>query len=147
MSEAADVVATDVIMRTVVRILIPFIQLFGLYILVHGHATPGGGFQGGIIIGSAFILLALAYGLPEAKRRFALKIRLPMEGVGGILYILIGVTCIVAGGYFLQYGIVPLPFPPHTTSEILISAIEIGIGITVAAAITTIFFTMAEEGQ
>ena len=143
MSEDVDVVARDVIIRTVARVLTPFIQLFGLYIIIHGHATPGGGFQGGVIIASSFILLALAYDLSEAERRFGLKIRLLMKSAGVVFYALVGITCILSGGYFLQYSVVPLPFPPQIVSEILISAVEVSIGITVLAAITIIFYTIA----
>lgn len=143
MSETIDVVAGDVIVRTIARLLTPFIQLFGLYIILHGHATPGGGFQGGVIIGSSFILIALAYGLPEAERRFSVKIRLIMKSVGVLFYALVGIICVLAGGYFLQYDVVPLPFPPQIVSGILISAIEVCIGITVLAAITIIFYTIA----
>jgi multicomponent Na+:H+ antiporter subunit B len=59
----------DVIIQTVCRILIPFIQLFGLYVIVHGHHSPGGGFQGGVILAASFILLCVAYDINEVKRR------------------------------------------------------------------------------
>ena len=49
----------SVIVKTVCRILVPFIQMFGLYVIMHGHSSPGGGFQGGVILGSSFILLSL----------------------------------------------------------------------------------------
>jgi len=134
----------DVIVRTIARLVAPFIQLFGLYVLMHGHVSPGGGFQAGVIIASSFILLALALGLPESKERFKKTIRLPMESSGPLIFALIGVTCILAGGYYLQYGIAFL-FPPAVVSAILISAVEIGIGITVLAMIVTIFYAMAGD--
>ena len=46
----------DLIVRTVCRLMLPFIQLFGLYVIAHGHHSPGGGFQGGVILGSSLIL-------------------------------------------------------------------------------------------
>ena len=62
----------DIIIRTVCRLLVPFVQLFGLYVIMHGHSSPGGGFQGGVIIASSFILLAMGDGYDEVKRRFSL---------------------------------------------------------------------------
>ncbi len=144
MSEVEVLFGDDVIVRTIARLLTPFIQLFGLYVIMHGHASPGGGFQGGVIIGASFILLALALGLPEAKERLKESVRLPLESTGVSLYALIGIACILAGGYFLQYRMAVL-FPPHVVSEILISAVEIGIGITVMAMIVTIFYSMAGD--
>ena len=144
MSEVEVLFGDDVIVRTIARLLTPFIQLFGLYVIMHGHASPGGGFQGGVIIGASFILLAISLGLPEAKKRLKESARLPMEGAGVLLYALIGIACILAGGYFLQYRMEFL-FPPHVVSEILISAVEICIGITVMAMIVTIFYSMAGD--
>jgi len=67
MTRATD----DVIIRTVARVLIPFIQLFALYVIMHGHHSPGGGFQGGVILGASFILYLLTHGLEEAKARMS----------------------------------------------------------------------------
>jgi multicomponent Na+:H+ antiporter subunit B len=55
------------IVRTVTNILYPFIILFGFYIIMHGHLTPGGGFQGGAVVASAFALLAISYGALKIK--------------------------------------------------------------------------------
>jgi len=51
---------TSIVIRTVSRIIIPFIQIFGLYTIIHGEASPGGGFQGGVILGTSIILLTIA---------------------------------------------------------------------------------------
>ena len=53
----------DTIIRFVARQIVPFIQLFALYVVAHGHHSPGGGFQGGVILGASFILLAISYDL------------------------------------------------------------------------------------
>jgi len=133
----------DVIVRTIARLMTPFIQLFALYILMHGHATPGGGFQAGVIMAASFILIAIALGLPEAKDRVKQKARLPMESFGPLNFVVIGIICMVCGGYYLQYTKVPLLPSPQAVSAILISAVEVGIGVTVMAMVTTIFFSMA----
>ncbi len=58
------------IIRTIARKLFPFIFLFGFYLTLHGHLSPGGGFQGGVVIGTGVILLGLAYGVRETEKRF-----------------------------------------------------------------------------
>jgi len=132
----------DLIVRTIARLMTPFIQLFALYILMHGHATPGGGFQAGVIMAASFILIAIALGLDEAKNRVKQKARLLLESFGPINYAVIGITCIIFGGHYLQYAVVPLLPSPQAVSAVLISAVEVGIGITVMAMVTTIFFCM-----
>ncbi|MDI6889047.1 MAG: MnhB domain-containing protein [Methanocellales archaeon] len=133
----------DVIVRTIARLMTPFIQLFALYVLMHGHATPGGGFQAGVIIAASFILVAIALGLEEAKDRVKQKVRLPMESFGPLNFVVVGVVCMICGGYYLQYTIVPLLPSLQAVGAVLISAVEVGIGVTVMAMVTTIFFSMA----
>ena len=58
-----------IVIRTISKALIPFIQLFALYVVAHGGIRPGGGFQGGIIFGSSIILYILAFGMPEGRKR------------------------------------------------------------------------------
>ncbi|MDD4457744.1 MAG: MnhB domain-containing protein, partial [Syntrophotalea acetylenica] len=72
----------DLIVRTAVRLLVPFIQLFGLYVIVHGHYSPGGGFQGGVILGSSFILLALAFDLRTSLRFLSVRVNAVLSNVG-----------------------------------------------------------------
>ena len=123
------------IIKTVCRILVPFIQMFGLYVIMHGHSSPGGGFQGGVILGSSFILLSLAYGIDEVKRRFSLAWLTVLTSFGVFLYAGIGVLCLVLGANFLDYGVLPVVEP----RSIGMLGIEIGVGITVMAAVISIF--------
>jgi multicomponent Na+:H+ antiporter subunit B len=57
----------SVIVRTISRSIYPFILVFGFYIVIHGHLTPGGAFPGGVLLASAAILLTLAYGISVKK--------------------------------------------------------------------------------
>ncbi|HHT69769.1 MAG TPA: hypothetical protein GXZ85_11005, partial [Firmicutes bacterium] len=54
---------SDIIVQVVTRMMIPYLQLYGLYIILYGHNSPGGGFAGGTIIASSLILYVLAFGL------------------------------------------------------------------------------------
>ena len=125
----------DLIVRMVCRGLAPFIQLFGLYVIMHGHSSPGGGFQGGVILASSFILLAMAEGSETLRRRLSLTALTGFMSAGVLLYAGIGVVCVVLGANYLDYGV--LPFSEPRSVGMLV--IEIGIGITVTAAMLSIF--------
>ena len=125
----------DLIIRMVCRGLAPFIQLFGLYVIMHGHSSPGGGFQGGVILASSFILLAMAEGSEMLRRRLSLTALTGFMSAGVLLFAGIGVVCLVLGANYLDYGV--LPFSEPRSVGMLV--IEIGIGITVTAAMLSIF--------
>ena len=125
----------DLIVRMVCRGLVPFIQLFGLYVIMHGHSSPGGGFQGGVILASSFILLAMAEGRETFRRRLSLTALTGFMSAGVLLYAGIGVVCVVLGANYLDYGV--LPFSEPRSVGMLV--IEVGIGITVTAAMLSIF--------
>ena len=125
----------DLIVRMVCRGLAPFIQLFGLYVIMHGHSSPGGGFQGGVILASSFILLAMAEGSETLRRRLSLTALTGFMSAGVLLYAGIGVVCLVLGANYLDYGV--LPFSEPRSVGMLV--IEVGIGITVTAAMLSIF--------
>src|SRR5665811_487066 len=76
----------SVIVDLAVRILVPFIQIFALYVVTHGHYSPGGGFQGGAILAASILLLRLSLGQEHAARRFPTKVMLPLGGLGVLIY-------------------------------------------------------------
>jgi multicomponent Na+:H+ antiporter subunit B len=137
----------DVVIRTVSRIAVPFIQLFALYTIIHGTTGAGGGFQGGVIFASSFILFGIAFGVAEAKGRFGEMPITLMSSTGVLLFALIGLLCLVLGGNYLDYGVIPLPLAPAEVRSVMAEAVEIGIGITVLAVIVSIFYdvTAAED--
>ena len=131
-----------IVIRTVARALIPFIQLFGLYVIAHGELGPGGGFQGGVILSSSIILYVIAFGMHEGRRRISEKIGDLLNSTGVLIYAGIGLLCLLAGGAYLEYAVLPLG-TAKLASHLGIYGIEIGVGITVAAVMITIFFEIA----
>ncbi|MCL5780896.1 MAG: DUF4040 domain-containing protein [Firmicutes bacterium] len=127
----------DVIRRTVVKFLIPFIQLFGLYVIAHGELGPGGGFQGGVILGVSVIVYSLVFTLKEGEKRMSVKMSDLLVSKGALIYGGIGVACLFLGGNYLQYNV--LFGDPKLGSHLGILGIEIGVGITVAAVMITLF--------
>jgi multicomponent Na+:H+ antiporter subunit B len=134
----------NVIIKTICRMLIPFIQLFAIYVITHGHYSPGGGFQGGVILGASFILLVIAYGLEESRRRMSLKALTIYASLGLFIYSGIGALCLLMGANYLDYAKLPLPISSIPTIRAMgILGIEIGVGIGVMAIMISIFLVIA----
>lgn len=130
-----DIRDQSIVIRIIARGLVPFVQLFGLYVIMHGHSSPGGGFQGGVILGASFILLSIADSVEEARRRFSLRTMTLYNSAGVSLYAGLGLVCLLLGGNFLDYGVLPIT----DARSIGMLVIEIGVGLTVMAAMASIF--------
>jgi multicomponent Na+:H+ antiporter subunit B len=141
-------VTDDIIIRTVARILIPFIQLYALYVIMHGHHSPGGGFQGGVILSASFILYLLTHGLEEAKLRMSEAKAGIFSSFGVLLYSGIGLLCLLLGSNYLDYGELStiLRVMPAQARSLGILGVEIGVGIAVMAVMFSIFFDISTGG-
>ncbi len=139
----------DIIIQTICRFFIPFMQVYGLYVLVHGHGSPGGGFQGGCIFAASFILMAILYDLSEVKRRFSEKLNVVFFSLGVFIFVGVGWLCLLLGGNFLDYGKLSkiLPADPVMARYYSIAVIEIGIQITVMAIMVSIFVDLLTGGE
>jgi multicomponent Na+:H+ antiporter subunit B len=133
-----------VIERAIAKLLIPFIQLYGIYIIVHGKIAPGGGFQGGVIIGASVILYVIVFGMEEGRKWVSQKVSDILNSTGVLLFGGIGLLCILAGGMYLEYTKLS-EANPILASKLGIYGIEIGIGITVAAVMIILFFDTARR--
>jgi len=142
-------VTDDIIIKTVARILIPFIQLYALYVIMHGHYSPGGGFQGGVILGASFILYVLTHGLEEAKTRMSEMKAGIFSSFGLLIYSGIGLLCLVLGGNYLDYGKLStlLRVIPAQARSLGILGVEIGVGIAVMAVMFSVFFDISTGGE
>jgi multicomponent Na+:H+ antiporter subunit B len=135
-----EIEPASLVLSTGCRVLFPLILTFGTYIFAHGHLTPGGGFQGGAIIASGFLLIYL--GCREKRiNRFVSNLA---ESLGGLTFVVIGLLGLVFGGYFL------LNFLPKGTANALFSAgvipiIYIAIGFKVGSELAGIIDNLIEE--
>lgn len=134
------------ILRVVAKMLLPFILLFALYVQFHGDYGPGGGFQAGVIFAAGFILFSLVFGLNAAERivRPGWAERLAATGV--LLYGSVGVATMLLGGNFLGYDALN-PHHPEHGQHLGIFLIELGVGITVASVMVSIYFAFAGRGR
>ena len=139
----------DIIIETLARLLTPFIQAFALYVLCLGHYSPGGGFQGGVLVAASFILLVIAFDIKEAKKRLTEKWNIVLNSTGVLVYAGIGLLCLILGGNFLDYSVLSkiLPVGPEEARSLGILGVEIGVEITVAACLFSIFLDLASSGE
>lgn len=139
----------DIIVKTLSRLLIPFMQVYALYVLAHGHYSPGGGFQGGVILGASIILFVISFGLDNALRKISERLNTIMCSSGVFIYAGIGVLCLILGGNFLDYAeldkILHVGIPHARSLGIL--GIEVGVAITVMGACLSIFLDIATGGD
>ncbi len=125
------------------RLLIPFIQLYSYYVLAHGDLGPGGGFQGGVILGSSIILYVIAFGMDEGRKLLSQKLSDILTSAGVLVYAGIGIICLLVGGSYLEYG--HLFHNHHLGHHLGMYGVEIGVQITVASVMVTIFFEVAKK--
>jgi len=91
------------IVKTITRLTVGLILLYGIYIVLHGHLTPGGGFAGGVIIALSFIHLMLAFGKDVALKKVSKPIASLFESIGGLLFLSIALIGFVGGYFFLNF--------------------------------------------
>ena len=134
----------QVVLRVVAKVMIPFIIIFGLYVITHGDFGPGGGFQGGVILASAFILYGLIFGREELARAVP-PIAVEVAAVCGVLIFSgVGVWNLLSGGNFLDYSYIA-PHDPRLGEAWGIILIEYGVGLTVATVMIIIYNMIAER--
>jgi multicomponent Na+:H+ antiporter subunit B len=138
----------DIIIQTVCRIFIPFMQVYSLYVLAHGHSSPGGGFQGGCIFAASFVLMSIIYNLNEVKRHFTEEFSVFLASLGVFIFAGMGLLCLLLGGNFLDYGVLSeiLPVDSVMARYYGIAAIEIGVQITVMSIMVSIFLDLLTGG-
>lgn len=137
----------NVVIRTVSRLSVPFIQLFALYVIVHGASGAGGGFQGGVVFAASFILLLIAFGLIGVRSRFSGQGVMVLATAGIFIFAGIGLLCIAFSGNFLGYEAIALASGIPHLHALLIDLVEAGIGITVLAVMTSIILDFADKGS
>ncbi|WP_037493269.1 Na(+)/H(+) antiporter subunit B [Sneathiella glossodoripedis] len=135
----------DLVPHVVSKLLIPFVLLFGLYVQFHGDFGPGGGFQAGVIFAAGIILYSLVFGLEYAQKLIPLWAVELLLAVGVLLYGGVGVATMLYGGNFLDYNW--LSADPVAGQHLGILLVELGVGITVTAAMLAIFYGFANRNE
>ena len=98
------------IVRTIANITFPFVMIFGLYVIAHGHLTPGGGFQGGAVVASGLALILVAYGSKWVSTKIKEHDLSLLESLGGLGFISVAFLGIIFGGVFFSNFLVGTDF-------------------------------------
>jgi multicomponent Na+:H+ antiporter subunit B len=138
--EREEVEPASLVLTTGCRLLFPLVLLFGAYVFIHGHLTPGGGFQGGAVVASAFLLVYLGC----RGRRVGRVSSTVAESLSGLAFVVIGLVGLtVGGGYFLEN------FMPHGVlnqvwSAGIIPVIYIAVGFKVGSELAGVIDDLIE---
>ncbi len=138
----------EVIVRVGAKVLAPFIITFALYVHFHGDYSPGGGFQAGVILGAAFALLALVYGLDEVQRVLPPWFVQACAAMGVVIYAGVGVATMLLGHNYLGYNALA-PDPSHAEhgQHYGILLVELGVLVTVFGVMVSVFYLFAGRGR
>jgi energy-converting hydrogenase B subunit I len=139
------------IVRTVSNQLILLVLIFGLYIIMHGHVTPGGGFQGGAIVASGTALVIVAFGSHEIQKRLKERHLSILESGGALIFIglaFAGMATVFFYNFLVGspvFGHIPAfgPNPGDIWTGGVVPLMNIGVGLKVLAGLSAIILAMA----
>jgi len=128
------------IVKTITRITIGLILLFGIYIILHGHLSPGGGFAGGVIVALSFVHMMLAFGKDVAVTKISRNLASNMESIGAIMFLTVALLGFLGGSFFLNVLGKGMPFKLFSAGTIPLS--NLAIGIKVGVGLFAIFLAL-----
>lgn len=130
----------SLIVKTITRLTIGLILIFGIYIVLHGHLSPGGGFAGGVIIALAFVHLTLAFGKEVALSKITKNIASNLESIGALMFLSIALLGFLGGSFFLNVIGKGKPFNLFSAGTIPLS--NIAISLKVGVGLFAIFLAL-----
>jgi len=134
-------VSMGTIVKTSTRAFFPLLLVYGLYVIANGHLTPGGGFQGGVLFGSAFILLLIGFGYNKVSAMVSdLKLSL-IQSAGALTFVLIGLAGMLFANGFLQNWLAH-ELPGHFLSAGTMPFLDLAVGVNVGAGVFIIALMM-----
>ncbi|MBD3333750.1 sodium:proton antiporter [candidate division GN15 bacterium] len=136
LKEPTDSIIVDIASR----VITPFILLIGLYVFFHGHYSPGGGFQGGVLLAAGILLLRLSLGVAVSQAIMPTRMTLRLAAGGVLVFLGTGLAAVFLGGNFLDYHYLPLPgLSPEYLRYYGILLIEVGVTATVMLTLVAIY--------
>lgn len=140
-NSACSQAGMSLIVKTITRLVASFILLFGIYIVMYGHITPGGGFSGGVIIAGSLILMLLAFGKKYVFEFLSEKAPTIWDCLGASLFLLIAVAGYFGGTFFLNLFDKGEPF--RLFSGGIIPLCNLAIGVKVGAGLFGAFLALS----
>jgi len=121
-------------------------MLFGLYVIFHGHYSPGGGFQGGAMLAASILLIRIAVEEKVYEMQFKKSFDIPLGALGVLIFFGVGLIAMVLGGNFLDYHFLPMSWlEPADIRSMGILLIEIGVGLAVMTILVAIYDNLLED--
>ena len=145
MRPGVSAIGDQVVLRSVVKPLLPLILLFGLYVQFHGDFGAGGGFQAGVIFATAFVLYDLVFGDGSARAVVPPGWLHRLAALGVLLYGGVGVYSLLAGKAFLDYS--ALAADPVHGQHLGVLLVELGVGIAVFSVVLLIFYAFSGRSR
>jgi multicomponent Na+:H+ antiporter subunit B len=135
----------DVILRTVTRIVVFIILTFGVYLFLSGHNKPGGGFIGGLVLGSAIVLLYLTHDIASISKSLPFDFKL-VAALGVLMATSTGFGSIILGVPFLSQSFGYFDLPIFGKTELTtVTIFEAGVALTVVGVVVTIILSISED--
>jgi multicomponent Na+:H+ antiporter subunit B len=139
------------IVRTVANQLMLFILIFGLYVIAHGHLTPGGGFQGGAVVVSGVVMLLVAFNAGELKKSLRERFLSIMESTGGLVFVVLafaGLGTVFFYNFLVGspiFGDIPIPGPNpgNLWTGGFIPLMNFAVGLKVVAGLSAVVLALA----
>lgn len=133
----------SLMVRTMLEPLVVCLQLFAWYVLIHGHHSPGGGFQGGVLLACSFMLPLMVLGGQRPRLALSERGALVLAASGVLIYAAFGLVPMLLGGTMLDYAQLPLPGLSDAFRRNLgILGIEFGVMLGVAGSAVSIFYSL-----
>lgn len=129
----------SVVITKTIRLISPFVFVYGLYTMFHGAKSVGGGFQGGVIVASVVVTIAFAFGIDQTSRWLNPTPLVSGAVTGVVAFAIVGLATAAFGGSFLELT----AYPGKKGALYAVELLEVGIGVTVAATILVLFFEIA----
>ncbi len=123
----------------IIRLTAPFIALFGAFVIFRGHVSPGGGFQGGVILGALLVLLSLVLGRGAERPLLAVPLARWLQAAAPLAFTGVGLLGLALTGALLGYPAEP---ERHALRELMMITLDVGIGIGGAMIILGLFLEM-----
>jgi multicomponent Na+:H+ antiporter subunit B len=133
----------SLMLRTLLAPMLALLQLFGVYVLLHGHYGPGGGFVAGILFAASMILPRLTMGRPSGRLVLTPRGAAVMAAIGILFFAAIAVAPMVVGQSPLDYAVLPIGSGAAARRSMGILLIEVGVTLAVAGAMLSIFYALS----
>ena len=146
------------IVRTITSLSFPLALIYGLYVIAHGHLTPGGGFQGGAVVASALAMILVAFGSSWIMKRIKEKTLSLFESTGAVLFILLAFLGLFFGAVFFNNFLVgstylfgTIPIPGSTLADVntagVLPLMNFAVGLKVIVGLFAIVLVMAHASS